>query len=88
MGKLKREVFDSLLAFREAKRLSQAEAAALVGITQGMWSRLETGRDGARPAVARRISDITGVPLERLLNFGTADDESGVFAGVRQKRPA
>ena len=63
-----------LVAFREANDLSQVKAAELVGITQAHWSRLETGRSHARPRIARRISDLTGISLESLLNF--TDNES------------
>lgn len=65
-----------LVAFREANDdLSQADAAALVGITQGHWSRLENGKAHARPRVAKKIAELTGVSLESLLNLG--DNESG-----------
>lgn len=64
-----------LEAFRLAHGLSQTEAAKMVGITQPMWSRLESGRFYARPSVAKRIADLTGVALESLLNFG--DSEPG-----------
>jgi transcriptional regulator with XRE-family HTH domain len=62
-----------LVAFREANDLSQTEAAALVGITQAMWSRLEKETAFASPSVAKRIADLTGMALERLLNFGDSD---------------
>ena len=69
-----------LVAFREANgNLSQAEAARMVGITQAQWSRLETGRSHARPSVARKISELTGVSLESLLNF--TDNEPVLNAG-------
>lgn len=65
-----------LEAFREANgKLSQTEAAKLVGITQPAWSRLESGKFFASPALAKRISELTGIALESLLNFG--DKESG-----------
>ena len=59
-----------LVAFREANGLSQAAAAARVGITQAMWSRLETRTAYVGPSVAKRIADLTGIALESLLNFG------------------
>jgi transcriptional regulator with XRE-family HTH domain len=50
-----------LEAFRDGNgQMSQADAAQLVGITQEMWSRLERGTAYASPAVAKRISDVTG----------------------------
>ena len=62
-----------MLAFREANGLSQADAAKRVGITQEMWSRIETETTFASPRVAKRIADLTGMALERLLNFGDND---------------
>lgn len=67
-----------LVAFREANDLSQVQAAELVGITQAHWSRLETGRSHAHPKIAMRISKLTGVSVESLLNF--TDNETGVNA--------
>lgn len=73
-----------LVAFRQANdNMSQTEAASLVGITQAHWSRLETGRAHARPRVARRIANLTGVALESLLDF--TDNDPGGFAGKRPK---
>lgn len=63
-----------LVAFREANKLSQTEAAQLVGVTQGLWSRLETGAGYVSPRVAKRIADLTGVALESLLNLGDDND--------------
>lgn len=55
--------------------MTQAQAASLVGVTQAHWSNLEAGKVYARPSMARKISDLTGVPVESLLNF--SDTESG-----------
>ena len=69
-----------LVAFREANgNMSQAQAAELVGITQAMWSRVESGKAHASPSLARRIANLTGVSLESLLNFG--DKEQAENAG-------
>lgn len=73
-----------LVAFRQAnENMTQSAAAALVGITQAHWSRLETGRAHARPRIARRIANLTGVALESLLDF--TDNDSDGFAGKRPK---
>lgn len=61
-------------AFRESNgNMSQDAAAQLVGITQAMWSAVESGASFASPAVAKRISDLTGIKLELLLNLGDKD---------------
>lgn len=73
-----------LVAFREANDgMSQAEAAALVGITQAQWSRLENGRSHARPRIAARIAQLTGVAMESLLNL--TDTDSALDAGAQPK---
>jgi len=73
-----------LVAFREANdAMSQAEAAALVGITQAQWSRLENGRAHARPVIAQRIAQLTGMAMESLLNL--TDNESVCSTGRRPK---
>lgn len=59
-----------LRAFREANGLlSQADAAQLVGISQAMWSRLETGDTHASPKIARRIERLTGVSADSLMDL-------------------
>lgn len=75
-----------LRAFRETHDppLNQTEAAALVGVTQSMWSRLEAGLTFCRPSLAKRISEVTGVSMDLLLNFG--EDESSLnILGVRRR---
>ena len=65
-----------LLVFRETHnpRLSQAAAATLVGISQPYWSQIEAGEKFCSPRVARRISDLTGVAVDYLLDW--ADDRA------------
>jgi len=61
-----RRFYRSLTEFRHALDLSQADAARLVGITQSQWSRVESGTTPPSLALAQRLADKTGVPLERL----------------------
>lgn len=76
-----------LKAFREANgQMSQEDAAALVGISQGMWSLLETGMKHASPRVARRIAQLTGVSEESLMDFGDNESDQPVGAGARKRR--
>lgn len=68
-----------LVAFREAngkagRPMSQEEAAALVGITQSQWSRLESG-EKVGPKIAKLVADLTGIDRDLLVNWG--DNESG-----------
>ena len=59
-----RRSYPSLLAWRTAKRLSQREAAAQLGMTQASYSRFELGRNRPRVETLKRILAETGVPLE------------------------
>lgn len=52
-----------LLAAREARRLSQAQAARLVGVSQGAWSRIERGRQVPSMRVQLRIESALGVSV-------------------------
>ena len=62
-----------LKAWRKKIPMTQQQAADLVGITQKHWNRLENRRAWASPTLARKISDLTGLPLESLLNFGDTE---------------
>lgn len=57
----------NLLAWRLALNLSQREAAAVLGFSQGKYSRLERGVGVAVRDEARKIMARTGVPLEALV---------------------
>lgn len=58
--------FSSLLQWRLAVNLSQREAAAVLGFSQGKYSRLERGLGVAVRDEARKIRARTGVPIEVL----------------------
>jgi hypothetical protein len=61
----KRESFPSLLSWRLFLRLSQRQAADLLGVSQSTYARLEAGKGKApRPALGKVISDRTGVAFE------------------------
>jgi len=51
---------------RELAGLTQAELADKLDTTQDVISKWETGRRGARPATAKRIADMLGVPTREL----------------------
>jgi transcriptional regulator with XRE-family HTH domain len=59
----------SLRAYRRAKHLTQREAADQVEISQVAWSRLERGLRRPRPLLAKKLNQITGVPLTTLFGF-------------------
>lgn len=74
-----------LALYRSGHRppLTQAQMAARFGVTQSFWSYLESGSAFARPALARKISQATGVNPDVLMNYG--DNESA--ARPRARRP-
>ena len=59
----------SLKDYRTAEQISQAEAAARVGITQAEWSRFENGTRRPQPDLAERIAKVTGVAVLTLLRL-------------------
>lgn len=73
-----------LRAFRDANgHLSQEAAAAIVGISQAMWSLLESGKKHASPRVAKRIERLIGVPADSLMDL---DDNEVDAIGVGAPR--
>ena len=57
----------SLRAWRLERALSQLDAAAVLGISQTLYSRLERGTVSTKGTTAKRIVLVTGVPLEILV---------------------
>lgn len=49
------------------RKLSLAEAGALVGVSGVQWNRLENGRRTISPLMARKLETVTGIPKEELL---------------------
>lgn len=59
--------YPTLKAWRQAHGYSQRQAAAILNISQGYYSRLETRTQPARGRLAARIMSQTGVPIEVLV---------------------
>jgi len=59
--------YANLLSWRRDLRLSQTEAAKILGMSQKSYSRLETGQRFVKGKVAAQLMDRTGVPLEVLV---------------------
>ena len=53
--------------FRKAKKLTQAEAAELIGVTQGYWGKIERGEAKMTIELLARLSRALNVPIEKLL---------------------
>ena len=45
-------------------RLSQRQAAGVLGISQSTYARIEAGKAPPRPALGKAISDRTGISFE------------------------
>lgn len=52
-------------------QLTQRQAAKKLGISQAYLSLIETGMQHPRPQLAKKITDVTGVPLETLLGIAS-----------------
>jgi DNA-binding XRE family transcriptional regulator len=59
-----------LVAWRRKRRLTQREAAALLGVTQPTWCAWETGSVVPRSVYVRRLIEITDGEI-RLEDFET-----------------
>jgi transcriptional regulator with XRE-family HTH domain len=67
-----RKRFPTIDAYLQGTGSTQRDLAARLGITQGALSMIKNGQRVARPELALRIHELTGVPLERLLQRGAA----------------
>ena len=69
MGRLRRpkREFRNLAEWRDELGLNQREAAAVLGISQTTYGRLERGVVTAVRGKAKRIMATTGVPIESLV---------------------
>ena len=58
--------YPTLKAWRDARGLSQAQAAQVLNISQKSYSRFETGERFVKGKLAKRLMDETHVPIEVL----------------------
>lgn len=54
----------------DGQGLNQRDAGAVLGVSQGLYSKYERGEFLPRPERARAISEITGVPFDILRGWG------------------
>lgn len=66
MAPITKRSYPDLKTWRAAHGLSTYKAADLLGMTQTMYWRLETGRKQATGVLAKRLMKSTGVSLEVL----------------------
>lgn len=55
-----------LKQYRKENQLVQEQMAEIIGVTQGTYSRIENGIDIPSFDLAKRISQITGIPIGEL----------------------
>ena len=55
-----------LKQYSKENQLVQESMAEIIGITQGTYSRIENGIDIPSFDLAKRISQITGIPMSEL----------------------
>lgn len=66
-----------LREWRQRRALSQRDLAALAGMTQQSVTRIETGRQDARPSTIRKLAKALGVKPEELFSPPTVKDTTG-----------
>lgn len=67
MERVTTRAYPDLKTWRDAKRFNQRQAAKLLGISQTYYGRLERREQLAIGKCAKRITELTGVPLEILV---------------------
>jgi transcriptional regulator with XRE-family HTH domain len=61
----------NLLAWRTGREWSQRDAARLLGVTQGYYSKVENQIVAPRPKIAKRFTEKTGVPLASIMGIAS-----------------
>jgi putative transcriptional regulator len=70
------ELQNSLKVYRASLDLTQAELAERAGVTRRSVNAIEAGRMVPSVAVALRISQVLGVPVESLFRYADDPDEA------------
>lgn len=52
---------------RQRQQMNQEQLAERCGCSQGRIAQLENGQGKASPALARRIADVLGIPVTKVL---------------------
>lgn len=58
----------ALKRWMDARELRQGQLGRLLGVTGAQVSRWLSGHRGVPPAIAMKLSDLTGIPIEQLSN--------------------
>lgn len=67
MAQMQERPYPNLRTWRAARDLSQRQAAQLLGVSQITYSRIERGVRAIKGQQAKKIMELTGVPLEILV---------------------
>ena len=93
------ELANRIRSLRKIRRLTQAELARRLGVSQGIMSRWESGRHVPPPDIIVKLAELAGLPVSEF-HYGShaqaGDDDavtkagnervSTVLPGVRMKR--
>jgi transcriptional regulator with XRE-family HTH domain len=87
MQTITREIGNRLQNLREARGLTLAQLAEMVGLSQAQVSRLETGKQGFRSATLRRFADILRVKVTTLFCGEKTDPRSAISSDAGRYGP-
>lgn len=65
----RKRIFPSLKAWRDEEGLTQEQAAEILGVSQGHYSKLEQRQLFAGKKLGKRISERARIPLENVLGI-------------------
>lgn len=65
----RKRIYPNLKAWRDEEGLTQEEAAAVLGVSQGHYSKLEQRQVYASKKLGKLISERARIPLENVLGI-------------------
>jgi transcriptional regulator with XRE-family HTH domain len=66
----------AIAKYLDLMKIADGDFARKIGVTAGYLSLLRNGKRSPSPAVALRISKLTGIPLEDVLFTNSADERT------------
>lgn len=69
----------NLINVRKSKKLTQAETAKLIGITDRQYQRLEAGTSDGSVKVWQRLSELFNKSIDRLLEQEVKETQQGNY---------
>jgi len=87
MQTITREIGNRLKDLREARGLTLAQLAEMVGLSQAQVSRLESGKQGFRSSTLRKLADILHVKVSILFCGDKIGPRSAISSGTGRYGP-